>query len=69
MFYWISLVQGEKFADRGMLTPWVGMWSANVLMLLAGLLLILFVLLDLRARKWFKPKAVISNPSRPDEEA
>jgi lipopolysaccharide export system permease protein len=31
LFYWITLVQGEKLADRGLLEPWVGMWGANVL--------------------------------------
>jgi lipopolysaccharide export system permease protein len=31
LFYWITLVQGEKLADRGLLEPWVGMWAANVL--------------------------------------
>ena len=30
LFYWITLVQGEKLADRGMLPPWLGMWAANV---------------------------------------
>ncbi len=31
LFYWITLVQGEKLADRGLLAPWVGMWAANAL--------------------------------------
>ncbi len=31
LFYWITLVQGEKLADRGLLAPGVGMWAANVL--------------------------------------
>lgn len=49
MFYWITLVQGEKLADRDYLTPWVGMWIANIIMLLLGLWLIIYVALDLRA--------------------
>ncbi len=39
LFYWISLVQGEKLADRGLLDPWVGMWAANALVGVAGLYL------------------------------
>lgn len=57
MFYWVTLVQGEKLADRGMLIPWVGMWGANLLMLLIGLILLLFVIMDLRARPIFRRKA------------
>lgn len=29
LFYWILLTQGEKFADRGLIAPWIGMWAAN----------------------------------------
>ena len=49
LFYWVTLVQGEKLADRGLLVPWVGMWIANLIMLLVGLWLVLYVSLDLRA--------------------
>jgi lipopolysaccharide export system permease protein len=31
LFYWVTLVQGEKLADRGLLPPWLGMWAANVI--------------------------------------
>lgn len=49
LFYWVTLVQGEKLADRGMLAPWVGMWIANIVMTLVGLWLVVYVTLDLRA--------------------
>ncbi|NBC18530.1 MAG: LptF/LptG family permease [Bacteroidetes bacterium] len=49
MFYWVTLVQGEKLADRGFLPPWIGMWIANLVMLLVGLWLVFYVTLDLRA--------------------
>lgn len=39
LFYWITLVQGEKLADRGMLPPWLGMWAANVVVGVLGLYL------------------------------
>lgn len=40
LFYWVTLVQGEKLADRGLLDPWVGMWAANVLIGGLGLYLL-----------------------------
>ena len=49
MFYWITLVQGEKLADRDLLSPWVGMWTANILMGLFGIGLFIYLALDLRA--------------------
>jgi lipopolysaccharide export system permease protein len=39
LFYWVTLVQGEKLADRGLLSPALGMWSANVIVGLIGLYL------------------------------
>ncbi len=67
LFYWVTLVQGEKLADRGHLTPLVSMWMANVLGLAAGAWLFVHVTLDLRAtpplrtrlwrwiRSWIRP--------------
>jgi len=49
MFYWVTLVQGEKLADRGLLEPWVGMWIANTIMIAVGIWLVTYVILDLRA--------------------
>ena len=40
LFYWITLVQGEKLADRDLLEPWVGMWAANALIGGLGLYLL-----------------------------
>ncbi|MEP0545369.1 MAG: LptF/LptG family permease [Rhodothermales bacterium] len=40
LFYWITLVQGEKLADRDLLQPWVGMWAANALIGGLGLYLL-----------------------------
>jgi len=49
LFYWVTLVQGEKLADRGLLPPWLGMWIANAIMLVVGTWLVLYVVMDLRA--------------------
>ncbi len=49
LFYWVTLVQGEKLADRGLLPPWLGMWIANTVMLILGTWLVVYVTMDLRA--------------------
>ena len=41
LFYWVTLVQGEKLADRGLLPAELGMWAANVLIGLLGLYLVI----------------------------
>lgn len=48
LFYWVTLVQGEKFADRGFIEPWVGMWSANLVILIIGMVAFVYVGFDLR---------------------
>lgn len=39
LVYWASLIGGEKLADRGLMTPFWGMWGANILMGIVGILL------------------------------
>ncbi len=39
LLYWAFLIAGEKLADRGMLSPLVGVWSANALLLILGIFL------------------------------
>lgn len=45
--YWISLIQGEKWADRLFVSPVVGMWGGNILL---GLLAIILLLKLMRER-------------------
>ena len=52
LFYWITLVQGEKLADRGLLPPWLGMWAANVIV---GVLGIYLVAREARDPAWRDP--------------
>ena len=40
VLYWAFLVGGEKLAERSFITPFWGMWSANILLGTAGLILI-----------------------------
>ncbi len=39
--YWISLIQGEKLADRLFVTPFIGMWSFNIFFSIVGIILLL----------------------------
>jgi len=39
LFYWAFLLGGERFADRGIISPFWGMWSANFILLIMGILL------------------------------
>lgn len=41
VFYWLCLAGGEELADRGILAPWFAMWSPNILIGTAGVLLTL----------------------------
>ncbi|MEW5843983.1 MAG: LptF/LptG family permease [Bacteroidota bacterium] len=39
--YWAFLIGGEKLADRAMLSPFAGIWSANILLGIVGILLMI----------------------------
>lgn len=39
VIYWAFLIGGEKLADRNIITPFWGMWSANILLSIAGIIL------------------------------
>jgi lipopolysaccharide export system permease protein len=39
--YWASLMQGEKLADRLIISPFAGMWGVSIVLLAIGLLLFL----------------------------
>ncbi len=47
ILYWACLIGGEKLADRGIITPWVGMWIANIILGILGLYLCFRVLKEL----------------------
>ncbi len=50
IFYWVTLVQGEKLADRELLSPWIGMWCANIVISAVSIWLFIRTALDVRAR-------------------
>ncbi len=39
LIYWACLIGGEKLADRSLLSPFMGMWVANILLGIAGIIL------------------------------
>jgi lipopolysaccharide export system permease protein len=39
VLYWTCLIGGEKLADRDILSPFLGMWMANILIGLVGVYL------------------------------
>ncbi len=39
LLYWACLIGGEKLADRGFVTPFWGMWGANIILFPAGIYL------------------------------
>jgi lipopolysaccharide export system permease protein len=39
VLYWACLIGGEKLADRDILSPFLGMWSANIIIGAMGILL------------------------------
>jgi len=39
LLYWAFLIGGEKLAERGIVSPFLGMWAANILLTFVGILL------------------------------
>jgi len=42
-FYWVSVIQGEKLADRLFISPFAGMWFANIVLTVIGLTLLIHI--------------------------
>jgi lipopolysaccharide export system permease protein len=40
LVYYLFLTGGEKLSDRGFVSPWVAMWSANIVLGLVGIVLL-----------------------------
>jgi len=39
LLYWAFLIGGEKLAERDFFSPFIGMWAANILLFIMGILL------------------------------
>ncbi|MCU0427605.1 MAG: LptF/LptG family permease [Candidatus Kapabacteria bacterium] len=40
IIYWIFLMTGERFADRGLIVPWLSMWLGDIVLAVFGMYLI-----------------------------
>jgi hypothetical protein len=63
LFYWACLIGGEKLADRGELSPFWGMWVANIILGIMGILLTVRSARESRVIDWsffsrFVPKSL-----------
>ncbi|MEX0686062.1 MAG: LptF/LptG family permease [Balneolales bacterium] len=47
-YYWVCIIQGEKLADRLFISPFLGMWFANITMLITGVVLMIIVIRENR---------------------
>jgi len=52
--YWAFLIGGEDLADRGLVSPFWAMWSANILVGAIGLYLIYIVVTEKPIFGWFR---------------
>ena len=57
--YWAFLISGEDLADRGLVSPFIAMWGANILLGVIGLYLIYIVVTEKPVFAFFRqvPKA------------
>jgi lipopolysaccharide export system permease protein len=39
-YYWMGIIQGEKLADRMIISPFMGMWFTNLTLLVVGIILL-----------------------------
>lgn len=54
LIYWAFLIGGEDMADRGIISPFVAMWSANILLGVIGIYLIHVVVTERPLFAWFR---------------
>jgi lipopolysaccharide export system permease protein len=53
-FYWVSLIQGEKLADRMHVSPFLGMWTFNIVLSIAGIYLIIHLATGFSIKELFR---------------
>jgi len=55
-FFWISIIQGEKLADRLYISPFTGMWFANILLAVIGGLMVINLCTPFRISNLWKKR-------------
>lgn len=58
LLYWACLIGGEKLADRELLSPFLSMWVANIILGIAGIYLVFRDSLNIR--RLFRSKRAIN---------
>ncbi|MFZ5980998.1 MAG: LptF/LptG family permease, partial [Candidatus Zixiibacteriota bacterium] len=54
IIYWAFLIGGEDLSDRGILSPFIAMWGANILLGVIGLYLIYVVVSEKPVFAYFR---------------
>lgn len=55
-YYWITLIQGEKLADRLIISPFLGMWFGNITLGILSIFLMIRVTTEWRVGDFFTKK-------------
>jgi len=67
ILYWAALIGGEKLADRGFLSPWLGMWMANIFLFILGVYLTFRIGREAPAINWSALRRFIPKSFRAPE--
>jgi lipopolysaccharide export system permease protein len=68
LIYWAFLIGGEKLSERGFFSPFWGMWTANILLGIAGVLLIIKSVKETVTINFSFLKKIIPKQFRSEEE-
>ena len=58
LIYWISLILGESLADKLIISPFVAMWGANVLVGVMGIYLLIVSVRESKFVNWERLKVL-----------
>lgn len=67
LMYWSCLIGGEKLADRDIISPFIGMWGANIVIGIAGIYLTLRMGKETPTIDWSFFKRFVPKAYRGDE--
>lgn len=73
LLYWAFLIGGEKLSERGIISPFWGMWSANILLFISGVLLTIQTNLETKTisfdlLKKLIPKSFLQKPENDENQ-
>ena len=68
LLYWASLIGGEKLGNRNLLSPFLGMWAANIIIGIAGLILTIKTVRETVTLNFSSIKKIIPKQWQTDKE-